>query len=153
MKRQEVTSSLAWMVAGFLFLRGSIELGLGSGGEPGPGFFPFLMAVFLVAFSAIHFISSLTKFRQIKSGDRFWPKRDGIKRILFTAASLCGFVLALNTLGFVLTTFIFMFITLRFVEPQRWRTVLFVGSLTTVLSYSVFQIWLRSNLPEGFLGF
>jgi putative tricarboxylic transport membrane protein len=155
MKKQELISSLFWMAVGVIFLMGSIGLGLGSLGEPGPGFFPFVMAVCLVSFSSIHFIFSSIKSGKFNfaKGERFWPKSDGIKRILFTIIFLFGFVLTLNYLGFVLTTFLFMCIILRFVEPQKWLTVFFIGILTTVLSYSIFQLWLRSNLPVGFLGF
>ena len=39
MKKYELISGLVWMVVGVLFLIGSIGLGLGSLGEPGPGFF------------------------------------------------------------------------------------------------------------------
>jgi hypothetical protein len=155
MKKYELISSLVWMAVGVLFLVGSIGLGLGSFSEPGPGFFPFVMAACLISFSSTHFMFSLIKgeqFNFVKS-ERFWPKSDGIKRILFTIMFLFGFVLALSYLGFVLTTFLFMFIILRFVEPQKWLTVFLIGSLSTVLSYSIFQLWLRSNLPIGFLGF
>jgi putative tricarboxylic transport membrane protein len=155
MKKHELVSSLVWMAVGLLFLTGSAGLGLGKLGEPGPGLFPFVMAACLVSFSSVHFISSLRKGvpSSLSTGERFWPQSDGLKRILLTIILLFGFVFTLNYLGFVLTAFLFMFIVLRFVEPQRWLTVLLIGSLTTALSYLVFKLWLRSNLPVGFLGF
>jgi hypothetical protein len=143
------------MAVGALFLMGSLGLGLGSLGEPGPGFFPFVMAVFLVLFSLKHFVSSLVKRGPSGSApaERVWPESDGIKRILLTIMFLLGFIFALNYLGFVLNTLLFMFASLRFIEPQKWPRVFLIGSLTTVVSYSIFQFWLRSNLPVGFLGF
>jgi putative tricarboxylic transport membrane protein len=155
MKKHELISSLVWMALGVLFLIGSIGLGPGKSDEPGPGFFPFVMAACLISFSSIHFISSLIRAGQssVGAGKRFWPKNSGIKRILFTIILLVGFVLALNYLGFILNTFFFMLIMLRLVERQKWRRVLLIGSLTTILSYATFQLWLRSNLPAGFLGF
>jgi len=155
MKKYELISSLVWMALGVLFLIGSIGLGPGKSDEPGPGFFPFVMAACLISFSSIHFISSLIRGGQVNvaTSKRFWPKGSGIKRILFTIIFLVGFVLALNCLGFILNTFLFMLIMLRLVERQKWLRVFLIGSLTTVLSYSIFQLWLRSNLPAGFLGF
>ncbi len=155
MKKYELASSLAWTAVGILFFIGSIRLDPGSLSEPGPGFFPFVMAACLVCFSSFHSISSLIKSRQLKFTleERFWPESDGIKRILFTIIFLFIFVIALNYLGFILTTYLFLFITLRFIEPRKWLTVILVGSLTTVFSYLIFQFWLRSNLPVGFLGF
>ncbi len=155
MRKHEMTSSLVWMTVGVLFLAGAISLGLGSTSEPGAGFFPFVMAASLIVFSLIHFVSSFAKGRPFDSraDESLWPKSDGIKRILLTIVFLLGFIFALNYLGFVLTTLIFMLLSLKYVEPQRWRTVFVIGCLATVLSYSIFQLWLRSNLPIGFLGF
>jgi putative tricarboxylic transport membrane protein len=155
MKKYELMSSLVWMAVGVLFLIGSIGLGLGSLTEPGPGFFPFVMAACLISFSSIHFISSLIKGGQfnLSAGERFWPQSYGIKKILYTILLVLGFVLLLNYLGFVLNSLLFMFIILRFIERQKWLTVFLMVSLTTVLSYLIFQLWLRSNLPVGFLGF
>lgn len=155
MKKCELTSSLVWMSVGLFFCIGSIVLGLGRLHEPGPGFFPFIMSACLISFSLIHFMSSLSKVGQfsLAGGESFWPETDGIKRIVFTNVLLLMFVLALNYLGFVLTTLLFMFSLLKFVEPQKWFTIFYVTGLSTGLSYFIFQVWLKSNLPTGFLGF
>jgi hypothetical protein len=109
----------------------------------------------LLLFSLIHFISSLTAGRQPGPlrDERFWPETDGIKRIILTNLLLLLFVVALNHLGFVLTTLFFMFFLLKFVEPQKWFTLLYVTGLSTGVSYFIFQVWLKANLPTGFLGF
>jgi len=63
------------------------------------------------------------------------------------------FVIALNHLGFVVTTLLFMFLLLKFIEPRKTRTVLLIACLTTVFAYGIFELWLNTNLPRGFLGF
>lgn len=155
MKKNDLISSLAWLIVGVLFCTGSIRLGLGTISEPGPGFFPFLMSAFLISFSLIKIISSLKKGGEvpIDTSKGYWPERDGIKRIAFVFILLFMFTIALNYLGFVLTTFLFIFSLLRFVDPQKWQTVFLTTVLTTVLSYAIFEIWLKANLPEGLLGF
>jgi len=40
---------------------------------------------------------------------------------------------------------------LRWIEPQRWRTVFIFALLTAVLSYTLF-VALKVELPQGFLG-
>jgi hypothetical protein len=154
-KHINLISSSAWMVVAGIFCLGGIRLGLGSYDEPGPGFFPFLMSVFLFSFSLILFISSLKKVKQLNVivSSRFWPESDGIKRILFVVVSLFMYVFVLNYLGFVLTTFFFMFFLLRVIHPHKWITVFLGAGLTAGLSYAIFELWLKAHLPVGPLGF
>ncbi len=143
------------MGIGLIFLIGSTRFGLGDLGEPGPGFFPFLMSVSLITFSLIHFSSSLRKEGQPGPpvSLRFWPKGRYMIRLAFIMFLLFMFILSINYLGFVLTTFFFMVLLLRFIEARRLRTVLLIATLTTARSYAIFELWLKANMPRGFLGF
>jgi hypothetical protein len=154
LKKYDLSSSLVWMIVSALFLRGAIELGLGGLTDPGPGFFPFLMSLSLISFSAVLFVATAMKKGEenIPAGLR-WPEMGGTKRILLTIVLLAGYVLALGYLGFALTTFLFIFFLLRFIEPQTWLTVFLGTGLTTGLCYLIFEHWLKGSLPTGFLGF
>lgn len=154
-KYMDLITSLAWMVVAGLFCLGGIGLGLGSYDEPGPGFFPFLMSICLFSFSLILFISSLKKVKQLNVivSSRFWPDSDGLKRILFALGSIFMYVIALDYLGFTLTTFFFMFFLLKFFHPYKWIAVFLGAAITSGLSYAIFQLWLKAHLPVGPLGF
>ncbi len=154
MKKYDLTSSLVWIIVSALFLGGGVELGLGSFTEPGPGFFPFLMSLCLILLSAVLFVATAMKKveENIPAGLR-WPEMGGTRRILLTILLLTCYVLALGYLGFPLTTFLFIFFLLRFIEPQRWLTVFLGAGLTTGLSYAVFELWLKAGLPPGFWEF
>lgn len=155
MKKYDLMSSLTWMIIAALFCRGAIGLGLGDLHEPGPGFFPFLMSLFIILFSILILISSLKKGEESDPdlGKRFWPEREGQKKILLTVGSLFLYVFALEYLGFILCTFLLIFFQLKFVEPQKWATVLFGTGLTTFMTYTIFDLWLRVPMPVGLLGF
>ena len=157
MKRYSLISSLAWMVAGVVFFVGSINIGLGTLREPGPGLFPFLMSGCLILFSLINSIFSLRIRRGGESGviarEMFWLGRNTLKKLLIVIISLFLFVIAIDYIGFALTAFLFISLLLRFVEPQRWSTVFLMATLTTVISYAIFQLWLKADLPVGFWGF
>jgi putative tricarboxylic transport membrane protein len=155
MKKHDLTSSSIWIVVSALFCWESLGLGLGTLTEPGPGLFPFLMSLFLIFFSAGLFAASLRKkggvnFIEVR---KFWPDRDGFRRIGLTVLFLASYVVALNYLGFIMTTFLFIFLLLRFIEPQKWPIVILGSLLTAGGSYAIFEIWLRANLPVGLLGF
>jgi putative tricarboxylic transport membrane protein len=155
MKKYELISSLGWMFAGLIFLIGSTSFGLGELSEPGPGFFPFLMSLCLVFFSLAHFVGSLRKHHlsHTPTGQRFWPEMKYLTRIVLIVFLVLMYILAMNFVGFVPTTFLFMFILLKCIEPRRLRSVFLISAVTTGFTYAVFELWLRVNLPRGFLGF
>lgn len=155
MKEHDVISSLIWIAVSALFCWESLNLGLGQLTEPGAGFFPFLMSIILIFLSAGLFACALRKregfnFFEVR---KHWPDRNGFRRISLTVLFMGSYVAALNYLGFALMTFLFIFLLLRFIEPQKWPTVVLGSILTTAGSYAIFQIWLRAHLPVGFLGF
>ena len=155
MRKYELLNSLAWMVVGSLFCVGSIILGLGEPSEPGPGFFPFLMAICLISFSFIHFVSCLRRDRRIDvtTGKSFCPESGGMKRILFTILGLFVFTIAISYMGFALTTFLFILFILRSIGRQKWSVVFLISILITCFSYFIFKLWLKVDLPSGYLGF
>jgi putative tricarboxylic transport membrane protein len=154
LKKYDLSSSVVWMVTSAFFLRGAIGLGLGGLTDPGPGFFPFVVSLSLLSLSAVLFVVTATgkNLNNIPAALR-WPEADGTKRILLTVSFLTLYVLTLDYLGFALTTFLFIFFLLRFVEPQTWLTVFLGACLTTGFSYMIFEVWLKGSLPTGFLGF
>ncbi len=155
MKEHDVISSVIWIIVSALFCWESLDLGLGNLTEPGAGFFPFLMALIFLFLSAGLFVVSLRKgggFNFLEAR-KHWSDGNGFRRISLTVLFLGSYVVALNYLGFALTTFLFIFLLLRFVEPQKWLTVFLGSFLTTAGSYAIFQIWLRAHLPVGFFGF
>ncbi len=152
-RKDDFQSSLVWLIVGALFCFGALKLGLGQFQDPGSGFFPFIMSVLVMIFSSITLVSSIKKAQESKEERRLWPGQDGLKRILFTLLSLFLFVYFLEWLGFFLCTFFLIFILLRFVEPHKLPIALGGAGLIAVISYTLFEIWLKVQLPVGFFGF
>ena len=71
-------------------------------------------------------------------------------RFLFVCFCLLGYTAAVNSLGFVLTTFIFVLLLLRVIESTKWWLLLVKAILVTVGNYLFFVVWLGLNLPKGF---
>jgi hypothetical protein len=156
MKRNwDLISSLCWIVVGLLFCVRGGEYGFLHLGTLGPGFFPFTAGLILVFLSLLLLVSSI---RRKTGGDepigakRFFPERDSWKRLLLALLSLLGYIFCLKYLGFLTTTFLFMVFLLRFIEPQKWVTVLVAAILTSTISYVIFRQWLEVQLPTGILG-
>jgi len=150
MKRTDLWSGIFWLLISTWVIGESIRFGLGKWSAPGPGFVPFWSGLVLACFSFSLVIRNLLKKSLISEENRFEKIRWG--KWGLTLASLLGYALLMESLGFILCTFIFMIVLLAFVEPQRWLLVLLVGMASTIASYLIFQSWLKSQLPKGFLG-
>jgi putative tricarboxylic transport membrane protein len=130
----------------------AIRVGIGRFRSPDAGLFPFLTAVLLGVFSLWLFFDSL--LRKSSPGEEHravWGKETRWKNILLTLAALAVYAFALNPLGYLLTTFLLILFLFRFIEPQRWIAAILGAAVTSSLSYTLFHIWLQTQLPDGFV--
>jgi putative tricarboxylic transport membrane protein len=74
------------------------------------------------------------------------------KNAMVILISLLAYALLLVPLGFFITTTLFIAFLLRAIVPQRWSVVIACSILTAVISYLIFEIWLKAQLPKGPLG-
>jgi putative tricarboxylic transport membrane protein len=148
-----VKSSLFWALIGILFCIGGFHYGIRRSGIPGPGFLPFVTGIILVALSLILLIS-----RFLDRGGRAGPKEEpmpgglALSRILIVLGALCLYVLILEPLGFMVTTFLFMIVLLR-LEPRKWMFILLVSIGATAFFFVLFKVLLRVPLPSGLLAY
>jgi len=83
----------------------------------------------------------------------FFPQVDSWKRVLATFLSLMAYNLLLTSLGFTLTTFLFLAFLVKFIFPQTWTRTLLVAFLGSAFARLLFINFLETQLPKGFLGF
>jgi putative tricarboxylic transport membrane protein len=150
---RDVTSSLFWMLMGILFCIGGFHYGIRRSGIPGPGFLPFVTGLILVALSLILLVSRLLE-RKNSAAARVEPMPGGqaLLRILIVLGALCLYVLILEPLGFMVTTFLFMIVLLR-LEPRRWMFILLLSIGATAFFFALFKVLLRVPLPSGLLAY
>jgi putative tricarboxylic transport membrane protein len=144
-------SSLVWLMVSIAIIIGSLAYSVGTWAQPGPGFLPLLCGVIMATLSLIIFFQGIMKGKakaKAKEEGSFltarWGKLIAALAILFTYAFL------IEEFGFLLMTFVFMLFTLKVVEPTRWRTAVIVSVLATILSYFLFEVWLKVPMPKGF---
>jgi putative tricarboxylic transport membrane protein len=152
MKNRDLVSSIVWIALGGVFLVASLQQGLMRKGVPGPGFLPFFSGIALIILALFVLIPALgQRFRA--TGDAFFPERDSMKKLVFAVVALFGFGLAMEYVGYLATTFLFMLLMARLIEPKGWRLTALMASLTAVISYLLFVVLLEVQLPQGPLGF
>lgn len=154
MKRRDLISSLFWIVMGIIFCTSALRYGLIRAGSPGPGLFPFIAGIILIALSLIVLISSanVKKDNEKELKEKFFPGQDSLKKILLALFGLFAYWISLEYFGFLLTTLIIMIFLLRFIGPQRWIIILAITILTTASLHVIFRLWLKVQLPAGILG-
>ena len=150
MIKKNQVSSLFFILFSLYICWQSIELGFGSFAKPGPGFISLLAGVLLGVLSLIIFFGAVIAKKATQDSDgQMIPWGP----LMTTFGCLVGFTLLMKTLGFSLTTLLFIGILLRVVAKKGWILSLLASFGITVATYVIFEVFLQSQLPEGFLGF
>ncbi len=155
MRKRDLVSGLFWLTFGILFASGGLQHGLmESEGVPGRGALPFIAGVFAIILSLLVLIPALKRKDKGPSEchKAFFPERNGLKRLLIAIGLLAFYGFFLKTLGYPLTTFLFLVGALKLIEPQEWKTTAIFSFLTTTISFAIFKV-LHVNFPIGILGF
>ena len=158
MKKYLLADGLIWVLLGIGICAGSISLKLGNFHTPGAGFLPFLSGLLLGIFGLILMLSTLfsqerEEKNEVDGKDR---ARRHWRRFLnpsLTVVILFGYILLLEPLGFLLTTFVCLLLLFKLAEPRKWVTPIVLSGSTAILSYLVFSVWLQCQLPKGLLKF
>ncbi len=153
MKRNDSIPALVWVILGILVMIVSYQMSLGSLHTPGPGLMPFLLGALLSIVSFPILLGSLLRFKKtnLAAGQRGIWDRGEFKNVLIILISLLAYALLLEWLGFLLTAFFFLFTLFATFDSRRWALA-FGGSLLTILiTYVLFVVALRVELPPGLL--
>lgn len=149
MKKDEVMPSIAWIIIGIMICVASTALKLGSWGHPQPGLFPFLLGCGIIALSVFHMIPQLYKKSQEGKTLLYW---EGLKRVIIVFTLLVFYALGLERLGFMTCTYVFFVAIFKSLGRKSWGYAILTSLIVTILSYIVFEILLKVNLPKGPLG-
>ena len=72
--------------------------------------------------------------------------------MLLVSAAILVFFLCVEKVGFLIATFLLLFLLFR-LERKRWILTTLWSIVATVASYAFFQLLLQTQLPAGWLGF
>ena len=120
---------------------------IGTLAEPGPGYLPLLLAVFL---GAMGLLVALWGVRSAPLAAMKWTEAPRAVVILIA----CGVAtLALERIGYRLTMIALLVVFLGVIERKNWFMVAAVAIGFSLISYALFATWLRVPLPLGPWGF
>jgi putative tricarboxylic transport membrane protein len=119
---------------------------------PGPGFFPFWLALALGVVSVLMIVQATIGASDPMPED-FLPDRGGALRVIAVVVALAVTTALLEPLGFRITMFAVLAFLLIALGQQGWLVTILVASAGSFGAYVLFDRWLRVTLPTGFLGF
>jgi hypothetical protein len=130
------------MAIGIFFATGALKLGVGTLRSPGPGFLPVIMATILILSSLFTLGRGL--IRPVRPISRFpW------RRHVLMIASVFFYGLLLGLIGFLLSTFITMFILFGLLRGKSsWIMVLIYAAITAMTGWLVFSVALNIPFPS-----
>jgi len=117
----------------------------------GISFLPFWMSTFIGVLSLTLLISVL-RGKKIKEPETPLFPKENIPRVVVVTAALLGYIIFLETIGYIISTFLFFLITILILQRKRVMSILFFGALFTLILFAIFKVWLGSPLPSGLFG-
>jgi len=148
---EKITAAILLFFSLLYCLKG-LSLQVGVPKNPGPGFIPVIIGILLVSCTGFYMVRVFRK-RDLegKGGKTSEEEKKNYVAILGITACAILFPLILETLKFLMTTFVvsfFMFLALR---PKKRAFALFLAAGMSVSSFLIFSRLLGVALPMGFL--
>jgi hypothetical protein len=139
----DVVVGIAVVGLGVAALLGSLALGVGSARTPGTGTWPLLVSAALVVLG----LGLLAMNGRTHDAERFtgtaWLVLAGL-------ATMIAFVAVVGVIGFEIPAALLMFVWLRFLGHESWRTSIITSLATVVAFYVVFVGLLAVPIPHMF---
>lgn len=143
-KEERIAAAVLFILGAWSAYEAYGPIGFGSFQSPGPGFFPFWLALLLAIISGCYFIAASTKASDALWGPGAW------RRPVLAGAVMLAYALCFDTLGFVLSTALLFFAWLRLIEKESLKKSIGVSLAGTFGAYALFTLLLDVGLPSGF---
>jgi putative tricarboxylic transport membrane protein len=150
MKRHNLLSSAIFFCVGLFIVFYAPVFGIGSLHTPGTGFMPFLTGLIICAFATTIFIQALLD--ESSKAEKIWA---GLKfrKLILSMLILIAYASLLERFGFIIDSFLLILFLTRYMSSQSWRKSFLCAGLSSILSYLLFETWLKAQLPKGIFGF
>jgi hypothetical protein len=150
-KRIRKVEGFFWGGIGFLICLFTWGPDFGSLREPGPSFLAFFTGLFVAGIGMVMAFSEIISktFQSQTSNIEFSFRNVSWFRLIYTMGLLLGYAFLLNTIGYILTTFLVMLGLLYDWKTNRWGSSFLISIAAAGVTYLVFEIWLHCQFPRG----
>ena len=145
MRTVDVLTAVVLMLLGGVVVADSVRLGIGWGTDgPKSGFFPFWLALLMLAACALILIQSIRR----KSSAPFVTREQlsPVLKVLWPAAAA---VALMQFVGLYVASALYMAFYMRLVGRHGWLVVIGLAVLVPVVTFFVFETWFLVPMPKG----
>ena len=137
----------------------AMKMPLGRLSYPGPGLFPMIVGIFLIATALGCFLQEVLP-RKSSEGPSALPLPDrdsavspprNVHKTFQLMALMIVYTLLLKPLGFLVCICAFLIVAIRIFGYRRWVPALAMAAVIAGVSYVSFVLWLKVPLPMGIL--
>jgi putative tricarboxylic transport membrane protein len=146
MRIRDKVSLYCFIAFSIFILEESWRIGLGNLHQPGPGSLPFICAAILGLLALFLLVAGERK--AVERKEPFF-KKERLTKFLVVLLMCFGYGFALNYIGFVLCTWLFVLISMKTIDPKKWGHAVAVATVTAFVFWLVFDYWLQIQTPKG----
>jgi len=147
--RREIIGCTFWLLLSFYFAVESYRLGLSMAHRPGPGFFPFIATLGIGLIAAWRLIALARRGAPDDSAEARMGGELGL--VACVIAGIVAYAVLLDTLGFLVCTFLLVAFYLKVIAARRWLVSLSFAATVALASHLFFDVLLKAELPRGLL--
>jgi hypothetical protein len=145
MKAADLITAAALALLGGVVLIDALRLGIGWGTDgPQSGFFPFWLALILIATCVLILIQTLRRATSARFLTR--AQLDPVLRVLWPIAAL---VLLTEVVGLYVAALLYIGFYMRWVGRHSWPSVSALALAIPVITFVIFERWFLVPLPKG----
>lgn len=145
MRAADVLTAVVLMLLGGVVIADAVRLGIGWGTDgPKSGFFPFWLALLMLAACALILIQSVR--RKLPAPFVTRERLSPVLKVLWPAAAA---VVLMQFVGLYVASALYMAFYMRWVGRHSWLLVIAVAVLIPVATFLVFETWFLVPMPKG----
>ncbi len=152
MKRVDQITAIVMLIFSLVIIEESAKMALFVEFAPGYGFLPFWLGVIMAVLSVLLFVDAKRRLAA-KDTPQPFPGKAAIFPILLALAAVGFYAMFVEILGYVITTFVAVYLLSGVLEKEDWRRTLLISAIITGGLYLLFQVWLGVGLPKNMFGF
>lgn len=150
--KKDTLSGFFYLIIGLCMLILSMNLKIGSTSVPGPGFFPFVIAVIIMGISFTIILKAIIlkkdKEKKVNNSENV---KGSISKISYYIILTILYGITIEKIGFLITSVLLVIFILKYVEGMSWKITLLVGFPCVIMSYILFVYFLGVYLPKGLI--